>query len=123
MEFSFLGRYREPGPVTAAVKDGDFVPHAVEPAHDKWTCLARTTEDEDVHGLDSGGDSGAKVRDALPLHAFSIDTSSRDFTLLKTVGSPSIAPITFTGLAARMMPPELAGVIPKNRQKAEPGGQ
>ena len=44
-------------------------------------------------------------------------------TRFNTVGSPSMLPNTFTALAARISFPLLAGVRPKKRHSAEPGGQ
>ncbi len=44
-------------------------------------------------------------------------------TLLKTLGSPSTLPNTFTGLAGLISFPRLAGVGPKKMQNAWPGGQ
>ena len=44
-------------------------------------------------------------------------------TRARTVGSPSIAPRTLTGLAGRISLPRLIGVGPQKRQSAPPGGQ
>src|SRR2546427_5500989 len=44
-------------------------------------------------------------------------------TRLNTLGSPTIRPTRFTGLAGRISAPRLSGVGPKKMQKARPGGQ
>ena len=44
-------------------------------------------------------------------------------TAASTVGSPSMAPMTLTGLAGRISFPRLMGVGPQKRQSALPGGQ